>query len=301
MMQLLGLAVIFSSLFVTSLSVSLTLRGLRAKEMPSVMLQDGGKAMPLVGFGTCCRATSKGDALIKSAETYLAEGGRLIDTADAYQNHKDLAVAIRDSGVPREDIWVTSKLWRENSPEEAEKRVDITLQELGLQYVDLMLNHGPVNSSVNEARWRGLIAAKKAGKARNIGVSNFNVEQLEALEAAGLERPSVNQIMFHPWVSADLKATAKYCKQKGIVVTAYFSLGGAAKNNEKERGGPSVTAVAKKHGVSNTQVLLRWALDQDIAVIPGATSKEHIQENLNLPDFHLDHDDFELIEKSKVW
>lgn len=297
-----GVAYVLSSVSISALSVTLSTLALLNDQPPSVKLLGGGdKPMPLLGFGTCCRATAKGSAIIKSTQTYLEEGGRLIDTADAYQNHKDIAVAIRNSKVSRDDIWVTSKLWKERTPEEAEKEVDITLQELGLQYIDLMLNHGPVNPAVNEARWRGLIAAKHAGKAHNIGVSNFNVEQLEALEAAGLERPSVNQIMFHPWVSADLKATAKYCRQKGIMVTAYFSLGGDSKHSERERGGPSVSAVAKKHGVSNTQVLLRWALDQGIAVIPGATSKEHIHENLNLPDFHLDHDDFELIEKSKAW
>lgn len=256
--------------------------------------------MPLNGFGTCCRATAKGDALVKSTQTFLAEGGRLIDTADAYQNHKDVAMAIRNSGVPRQDIWVTSKLFKERTPEDAQQRVETTLQELGLDYIDLMLNHGPVDPTVNEARWRGLIEAKKAGRARNIGVSNFNVDQLKALEAAGLERPAVNQIMLHPWASADLKTVAKYCKEKGIAVTAYFSFGGSAKNAEKERGGSAVTSVAQKHGVTNTQVLLRWALDQGIAVIPGATSKDHIKENLNLPEFHLDTSDFELIEKSNL-
>lgn len=259
------------------------------------------KRMPRVGFGTCCRNASKGRPLIESTKSYLRMGGRLIDTAQMYDNHQDLAQAIQESGIPREELWVTSKVntWRGKlkSKEDTLKAVDTSLEELGLQYLDLMLIHGDYGNtqSIQRAVWRGLIEAQRAGKVRNIGVSNYNRQEIEDLEKATGVLPVVNQMEFHPWLPKESRDIFTWCKSRGITVTAYGSLGGS--NNKA--GGEAAGHIATRKGVSPAQVLLRWALDQGAAVIPGATSVEHICDNLDIKDFQLDAEDIELLEGSE--
>lgn len=260
------------------------------------------KLMPAVGYGTCCRATSRGPPLIESTLAYLANGGRLIDTAQLYTNHRDLAVAIRESGIPRDQLWVTSKLQVKalNAETDVIKAVDVCLEELNLDYVDLMLLHGGDGWGIGYARdeslWRGLISAKRAGKVRSIGVSNHNRQEIERLAASTGELPAVNQLEFHPWVPPETKELVRWCQGKGIAVTAYGSLGGSANKAE----GDVAAQLAKKYGVSSAQVLLRWAVDQGVAVIPGATTEAHIREDLELLGFQLDARDAKLLEAASA-
>lgn len=249
---------------------------------PALPLVGSERPMPANGFGTCCRAAAQGPKLIESAKAFLALGGRHIDTAQRYRNHQDLKVAIRESGVPREELWLTSKVkvptlkdgetWTLGE-EGVLKAVKETLSELGVSYIDLMLLHHPAPTLEERvAEWRGLLAAKSAGLARNIGVSNYDQEQIEGLISATGVAPSVNQISYHPRVGEQGHALVRWCQSQGVAITAYASLRNLV-------GKEKAAQVASARQASASAVLLRWALDRGVAVIPGATSAEHIQEN----------------------
>lgn len=250
--------------------------------------QQTGLQMPLIGFGTCCRETSTGVSLQSSIAAYLQHGGRLIDTAVAYQNHKDVGLALNEAfqrgETTRDQVWVTSKIPPSiaQTPEQAVAVVDKSLSDLGLEYVDLFLIHAPGPSSL--PIWKGLMQAKAAGKIRAIGVSNFSPAQIQELEAASGERPSNNQIEFHPWVGDDVHANVEWCREHGVAITAYGSLG---ENYHHGLTDHKVANVAAKHDATPAQVLLRWALHQGVAVIPGATSEAHILEDLAAGAFDL--------------
>lgn len=251
-----------------------------------------GLKMPLLGFGTCCRATAKGPALKESIAAYLQHGGRLVDTAIMYDNHKDvgeaLETAFQSGTVSREQLWVTSKIAPNHAETDIEaiNMLDESLRDLKLDYVDLFLIHAPGANSVEI--WRGLVKAKAEGKTKAIGVSNFSPDDIQKLELAGLERPSVNQIEFHPWVDADVFENVAWCLSHGVAVTAYGSLGSSYHDGLED---PKVKQSAVKHGKTTAQVLLSWALHQGVAVVPGATSEEHIVDDLQSRSFDLDADE----------
>jgi 2,5-diketo-D-gluconate reductase A len=213
--------------------------------------------------------------------------------------------------VPREELWITDKVntgpWSGDGPVTTRAgslaSVQASLQKLGTDYIDLMLIHGTwvLNADEQLAVWRGLIDAKSKGYVRAIGVSNFNRQEIEALEAATGVLPTVNQVEFHPWVPDATVELVRWCQKRNIAVTAYGSLGGSAnKAGEVEPSQSSnVATVAVTHGCSNAQVLLRWALNQGVAVIPGATSAAHIQENLRVPSFQLTASDRKLLAGAK--
>ena len=256
---------------------------------------DASKPMPVLGFGTCCRKTAKGAPLIASTKEYLAQGGRLLDTAQMYGNHRDLAVAIKASGVPREQIWLTSKVntKRVTTRAEAVAAVTTSAQELGVAYIDLMLIHGLWTISAEEAAdvWRGLIDAKAAGKVRHIGVSNFERSDIERLIASTGVQPAVHQLEYHPFVAQGVHDLVRWCQERGIAVTAYGSLGSSS-NKAK---GDEVAKAALARSVSPAALLLRWALNRGVAVIPGATSAEHIRDNLSPPPMVLSTAELERI------
>lgn len=298
------------ALATSSLHVPL-LAAFAATDVPSIALSDG-TSMPAIGFGTCCRASAKGPPLIKSTLEYLAQGGRLIDTAQMYGNEADLGVAIKDSGIARDNLWITDKIntgpWYGDGPVTTQAAtltsVKDSLNSLGTDYIDLMHIHGTWSLDANQQVdvWKGLIDAKSQGLVRRIGVSNFQRKEIEALEAATGVRPCVNQLEYHPWVPDDTVKLVKWCQTKKIAVTAYGSLGGS-RNKAGEGVDPSQSAdvakVAAAHQCSKAQVLLRWALAQGVAVIPGATSAEHIRENLRVPSFQLTAGDRRLLAGAK--
>ena len=275
----------------------------KALSQPSSFKIPGSfKPMPAIGYGTCCRESAQGQPLITSTKAYLAAGGRLIDTAQGYGNHVDIGEAIRQSKIPREELWVTSKVRVRacNTSGDVVKAVNKSLQQLDLSYLDLMLLHGGdgwgIGPERDEALWRGLIEAQKAGKVRSIGVSNHNRDEVERLISSTGVVPAVNQLEFHPWVPAETRELVRWCQGKGITVTAYGSLGGS----QNKARGDAVTKIASKYGKTNAQVLLRWALDQGVAVIPGASSEQHIREDLDLSGFALTDEDAKLLESGEV-
>ena len=270
--------------------------------------------MPVLGFGTSNRRASIGKPLVRSLVIYLQQGGRLIDTAQMYGNYEDIREALAQSGVPRSDVWIISKVntnkgktFRDpkeqavkgwvNTTAGARRAVAHGLRRLGVQWIDVMLIHGPFGQSTEEllAVWRGLLEAKRAGQVRVVGVSNFDRARIEALEAASGERPAVNQLEYHPWVTQEAHDLVTWCKAHGIIVIAYGSLGGSQNKAKSE----VATKIAARHGVSNSQVLLRWAVDQGVVVIPGATTAAHISDNLKLKPFVLDESDLAALRQSQ--
>jgi len=254
-----------------------------------------GLQMPLLGFGTCCRSSARGSALKKSISAYLKHGGTLIDTAIMYENHADigdvLQAEFQKGSITRQQLWITSKVApsHASSAAEAASMLDKSLQDLKVDYVDLFLIHAPGPNSVEI--WKGLVEAKAAGKAKAIGVSNFSPEHIQQLESNGLERPSVNQIEFHPWVDQSGFDNVAWSAEHGVVITAYGSLGSSYHDGLEDA---KVKAVAQEHGVTPAQVLLRWALHQGVAIVPGATSEEHIVEDLKAGSFDLNADEASL-------
>ena len=269
------------------------------------LLLDGdvtGKRMPAIGFGTCCRASAKGPPLIASALEYLAQGGRLIDTAQMYENHEDLKVAIQRSRVPRDQLWITSKVMTIRGQLSSGSlkggalkaatlsQVSLILTELGVEYVDLMLLHHAKNNGPEEraAQWKVLLAAKERGQIKHAGVSNFDREQIEALRASTGVMPAANQLEYHPYVSDETHGLVQWCQQQGIAITAYGSLGSSSTGG---KAGDGVASVARRHGVTSTAVLLRWALSKGCAIIPGSGSATHIFQNLHIKLFELTAED----------
>ena len=292
-----------------------------ASQSLAFALRGGGSPMPSNGFGTCCRASAHGPALVASAREYLTLGGRLLDSAQVYNNSRELGQAVRESGLQRRDVWITSKV--NTRPErnavagrqEALQAVETIVRDLGLEYVDLILIHGAWKQTATqrEAVWRGLLDARARGLAKHVGVSNYVQEHIEQLVKATGEWPEVNQLPFHPWVANRTRSLVAWCKRNGIQVTAYQSLGGSScpdwlkayrlalkpcPANRQDAMKGAVRHVATKYGVSQAQVLLRYALDQGVAVIPGATSASHIRDNLKLDAFRLTSEDMARLESS---
>jgi len=244
--------------------------------------------IPAIGYGTCCRSSAKGAAIYESTKLYIKHGGRHIDTAQAYGNHVEIGRAIRDSGVSRKDLWLTSKIGvgKVRGKKETLKAVAAVLKEMRIEYLDLMLIHSPKTGKKNTIQiWEGLVEAKKKGLVRAIGVSNFNkLEILDLKEATG-EMPELNQIQFHPWTPKEWKDLVKWQQSNGIATTAYTSLGGS--RFDQSSSIPIISKLSSKYDVTETQILLRWALQQNVIVIPGSSNEEHIRQNIDIPSFVL--------------
>lgn len=241
-------------------------------------LRSGG-AIPQVGLGVW--QSSRGATTKNAVLTALRAGYRHIDTARIYGNEADVGAAVRESEVPREEIFVTTKLWNEDQGfEEAQRAFDASLRRLGLDYVDLYLIHWPVAGKRLDS-WRALERIKASGRARAIGVSNFLVPHLEELLAAANEPPAVDQIEMHPFLQQ--RETRALCAKAAIVVEAYSPLTHGRKIDD-----PVIAAVAARVGRSPAQVLLRWGIEKGVVVLPKSTNEGRIIENADVFGFTLD-------------
>ncbi len=237
-----------------------------------------GVEMPWFGLGVY--KVEEGDQVVNSVKWAIEAGYRSIDTAALYQNEEGVGQAIKESGVLREELFITTKVWNSDQGYDTTLQAfEKSLSKLGLDYVDLYLVHWPVKGKYKDT-WRALEKLHEDGKVRAIGVSNFQIHHLEDLLADAKVRPVVNQVELHPLLSqVELR---NYCKEQGIQIEAWAPLAqGRLLDN------PILQAIADKHGKSIAQVLLRWDIQSGIVTIPKSIKKERIVQNADIYDFEL--------------
>jgi len=245
-------------------------------------------AMPLFGFGTY--QISSGGSCLRALKHALKCGYRHIDTAALYGNEADVGQAVRESGIARNEVFVTTKLWNSDQGYDSTlKAFDRSCSRLGLDSVDLYLIHWPEPGKRLDS-WRAMVELRKQDRCRSIGVSNYTLKHLEELLRVSDVVPSVNQVEFSPFLfQHDL---LRFCEAKSIQLVAYCPLTRGDKLKH-----PVVTAVARKHAKSSAQVLLRWALQHRVAVIPKSSRPERISENAGVFDFALDAEDLTQLDR----
>lgn len=250
--------------------------------METVKLNNGVE-MPKLGFGVF--QVTDLDQCEQAVFDAIDSGYRLIDTAAAYQNEAAVGRAIKRSGVDRKELFITSKLWVSDANyERAQKGIEQSLNNLGLDYLDLYLLHQPYGDVVGA--WRALEEAYKAGKIRAIGVSNFYGDQLKNLELSNEVKPAINQIEVNPWYQQ--KSEVDFAQSDDIQVEAWAPF---AEGKHEIFTNKVIAEIANKYGKSNGQVILRWLLQRGIVVIPKSVHKNRMAENINVFDFELKSDE----------
>ena len=240
-----------------------------------------GTAMPVFGLGVFKAGAETQNAVT----TALAAGYRHIDTAAIYRNETDVGAALAATDVPREEIFVTTKLWNDDQGYDSTLRAfDMSLSKLGLEYVDLYLQHWPVPGQRLES-WRAMEKLHAEGRARAIGISNFMVKHMEELLGSCNTPPAVNQFELHPYVYGSRRGVVDFCREKNIAVTAYSPLTKGRKLDD-----PALGQIAAGVGRTPAQVLIRWALDRDLIVIPKSSNPGRIRENAGVFEFSLTPD-----------
>jgi 2,5-diketo-D-gluconate reductase A len=254
--------------------------------VPAITLNDGN-TIPQLGFGVF---QIEPDETARAVVHALEIGYRHIDTAEMYGNEKGVGEAIRASGLDRGDVFVTSKLSNAfHEPDDARRAFDETLSELGFDYVDLFLIHWPLPTVYNGdfvSTWKALEEFKNDGRARSIGVSNFQIEHLERLASETDTVPAVNQIEVHPYFTNE--AVRGYGREHGIVTQAWSPIaqGGVLED-------PAIARIAEKMGKTPAQVVLRWHIQRGDIVFPKSVTHSRMEENFDLFDFELDPSDME--------
>lgn len=236
---------------------------------------NNGVLIPKIGIGTYMLSPEEAQNSVREA---LMMGYRLVDTANSYVNEKSVGVGIVESGVPREQVFVSTKIWP--SEYENEKAIDETLERLGLDYIDLLFLHQPAGNW--QKAYKMLEKAYKEGKIRAIGISNFEGEYLEELLDMCEIIPQVIQVECHPYFAQD--KLRDITEINDIKLMSWYPLGHGDRKLLEE---PIITDIAKKYNKTPAQVILRWHIDMGFIVIPGSKNVEHIKENFNIFDFEL--------------
>jgi diketogulonate reductase-like aldo/keto reductase len=240
--------------------------------------------MPLFGLGTF--RSPAGRETRQAVAWALEMGYRHVDTAALYGNEADVGAAVRESGVPRGELFVTTKLRSDDHGHDSALRAfDRSLERLGLDYVDLYLIHWP-GSSRRQESWDALERILEEGRARAIGVSNYMVPHLREVLERGRVTPAVNQIELHPFNYRSRLDVIELCREHGIAVEGYSPLVKAHRLAD-----PAIQAIAARAGRTPAQVLIRWALQHGVVTIPKSTKRERIRENAAVFDFHLTADE----------
>lgn len=246
----------------------------------STVKLNNGVEMPLFGLGTW--QLEEGEEARQAVTAALQAGYRLIDTAAAYGNERSVGRAIAESGIDRQEIFLTTKLWnQDHGYDSALTAFRHNLARLGTEYIDLYLIHWPATNHWPDA-WRALLTLPKE-QCRAIGVSNFEIEHLEHLRKFSPIMPAVNQVPFSPYHPQ--RQLLAYCREHGIAFEGYSPLRTANLHD------PSLLAIARKHGKTPIQILLRWPLQHGVITIPKSAHPERIRENAGIFDFTLDADD----------
>lgn len=250
------------------------------------VLLNSGYEMPINGLGTY---SLHGEECINSVTAALNSGVRLIDTAHAYGNEVEIGEAIRASGIPREEIFVITKLYPDQFAD-PEAAIEEALENLDLGYIDMMLLHHPGSNDVEA--YHAMEKAVEEGKIRSIGLSNWYVEELEEFLPQVTIMPALVQNEIHPYYQEN--DVIPYIQDLGIVVQGWYPLGGRGHTAEL-LGDPVISEIAEAHGKSSAQVILRWNLQKGVVVIPGSSNPDHIQENTELYDFALTEEEMSRI------
>jgi methylglyoxal/glyoxal reductase len=239
---------------------------------------NSGIKMPWLGLGVY--QASAGQGTQKAVQAAFDYGYRLIDTARIYGNEKDVGIAVRQSGLPRDEVFVTTKLWNSDHGYDSTLHAfQESLHRLGLAYVDLYLIHWP-QPGLRSETWKAMIKLLKEGKARSIGVSNYTIGHLKELLRESDVVPDVNQVEFHPFLYQ--KDLLEFCQQKKIQLEAYSPLTRGQRLDD-----PVIKSIATRHSRTPAQVLIRWCLQHKVVAIPKSSRKERILENSKVFDFDL--------------
>ena len=243
-----------------------------------IKLNDGTE-IPQFGLGVY--QVPEGEMTFNAVLNALKMGVRHIDTAHAYQNERSVGKAVKASGIPREEIWITSKLWPSEYGEgETEKAIEKMLARLDTEYIDLLLLHQQFGDYIGA--WKDMQKAVKAGKIRSIGISNFESERLEEICKFAEIKPSVLQVECHPYYQQN--ALKKRVEKFGTVIESWYPIGHGDKGLINE---PVFTRLAEKHGKSNVQIILRWHIQAGNIVFPKTTNIQHMRDNFDIFDFAL--------------
>lgn len=226
----------------------------------------------------------KGNTGLEVVKHALRVGYRLIDTAKAYGNEREVGEAIRQSGIPREDVFVTTKLWnRDHGYDQAIKACEGSLDRLGLGYIDLYLIHWPVPGARKET-WDALVSLKKRGLCRSIGVSNYTIGHLQELMKDSAVLPSVNQVEFNPFIYQ--RELLKFCNTHDIALEAYAPLTTGHRLNHA-----LLLELSRIYSKTPAQIMIRWSLQHDLIVIPRSSRTQRISENIQVFDFAISSED----------
>lgn len=247
---------------------------------------NSGYDMPLNGLGTYSLTD---ETCINSVTSALKSGVRLFDTAHIYGNEEEIGIAIKESNVPREEIFITTKLYP-NQFSNPEAAIDEALDKLDVEYIDLMLLHHPGTDDVKA--YKAMEKYVEMGKIRSIGLSNWYVEELEEFLPQITITPALIQNEIHPYYQEN--DVIPYIQEKGIVVEGWYPFGGRGHTRELFND-ETIVEIANNHNVTSAQVILRWNLQKGIVVIPGSSNPDHIKENTEIYDFELSKEEMNKI------
>ncbi|KAF9482187.1 Aldo/keto reductase [Pholiota conissans] len=241
--------------------------------------------MPRLGFGVY----QNYDTAATTLEAFKA-GYRHVDTAQVYRNEAEVGAALRASGLPRSDVFITTKcVSKTHGYESTKKGVDASLAKMQLDYIDLFLIHDPFSGTERRLEtYKALLEVKAEGKIRTIGVSNYNVKHIEEIKAKGWELPAVNQIELHPFCQQ--KNIVDYCKKHKIVIQAYCPI------IRGKMDDPAVVKVASKYNRDPAQILIRWSLERGFVPLPKSATPSRIYSNIKVYDFELDEMDMKKLD-----